>query len=116
MKVVDTARCRRRINIVYTADLIQEYRSTRPLVNKESLYMPSSYRDDYKRQRMGEVQDWPITVPFLDRRSRRGRRRSRGRRAGWGCFMRSPISISGVLRARIDGIAAVSSKWDMGQD
>jgi hypothetical protein len=23
---------------------------------------------------MGKRQDWPITVPFLDRRSRRGRR------------------------------------------
>jgi hypothetical protein len=35
------------------------------LVNRESLCG--------RRQWMGERQDWPITAPFLDRRSRRGR-------------------------------------------
>jgi hypothetical protein len=80
---------------------------------------------------MGETQDWQITAPFLDRRSRRGRlgremlaiswlttlREEEGEgQRGAGCFMRSPVSISGALGACIDGMAVVSGKWDTGQD
>jgi hypothetical protein len=43
------------------------------LRNRESSCRLSFCRDSHKRQQMGETQDWPITAPFLDRRSRRGR-------------------------------------------
>lgn len=55
---------------------------------------------------MGERQDWPITAPFLDRRSRRGRlgremlgdymAREETEKA-MGGFMCSTISLSGAL-------------------
>jgi hypothetical protein len=55
---------------------------------------------------MGKRQDWPITVPFLNRRSRRGRRDvgdcmahspRRGGGEGQGGFMRSTIPFSSTL-------------------
>jgi hypothetical protein len=58
---------------------------------------------------MGERQDWPITAPFLDRRSRRGQLGRKMLAIAWltalgeetekarGGFMRSTVSFSGAL-------------------
>jgi hypothetical protein len=57
---------------------------------------------------MGERQEWPITVPFLDRQSRRGKLGREMLASAWltalgeetekaGGFVRSTVSFSGAL-------------------
>jgi hypothetical protein len=72
---------------------------------------------------MGERQDWQITAPFLDRRSRRGRLGREMLAIAWLTALRRPGGLHALYciifwcpRACNDGMAIVSGKWDMGRD
>jgi hypothetical protein len=76
---------------------------------------------------MGKRQEWPITAPFLDRRSRRGRLGRELLAIAWLTALREETEKARGLHALYcilfwcpgacsDGMAVVSGKWDVGRD